>query len=159
MPAEDPFEEARAQACEYLGFVRSKKITVGDEVFEIPNQSLMSYEQRKRYNALELFVQTSDELDRWPDPKDADGTVLGKGAPKSPWRNKAGELIEDDYDARLVQALFGKTGFAKFIKLGGNPSDVGLFWAEFNQRVTDRSKQDSKSDGGDSRLAVVPDSD
>lgn len=158
MPEESPFEAARQQACEYLGFMRSKKITVGDQVWEIPNSSLLDYEQQKSYNELQLYAQTSDELERYPDVKDAEGNVVDKGNAKVPWRTKDGKLVED-YDSRLVKVLFGKAKFAEFIKLGGNPSDIGLYWAEFNQLAADRAKNDPKSVGGDRRLAAVPDSD
>lgn len=154
----ESFEAAREQACEKLGFMRSRTITVGGRVWEIPNPSLLDREQQKRYNALQLYVQESAELDRYKDKTDDDGNVF-KGAPKVPWRTKAGKLIEDDYDVRLTKAIFGDDKFDEFIKLGGRPSDIGLYWAEMNQHVADRQKNDSKSDGGDSRLAAVPDSD
>lgn len=155
--SEDSFEEARTQACKYLGFMRSKKITVGGVVWEIPNQSLLSYEQQKRYNAMKLYIQESDELVRWKDTKDDDGNVI-KGVAKVPWRNKAGELLPD-YDELLTKMIFGEDKFEEFVKLGGNPSDIGLYWAEFNQHLADRAEDDSKSVGGDRRLAAVPDSD
>ena len=156
-PEPDPFEEARAQACEYLGFMRSRKIQVGDEVWEIPNQSLLSPVQRRRYNELQLYAQISDELDRYPDVYDDKGQFIDKGNPKIPWRNKSGELV-DDYDTRLVKAIWGDDKFDQFIELGGQPSDVGLYWAEFLQHAADRAQKDPKSGGGDRRLAAVPDS-
>jgi hypothetical protein len=75
----DSIEDARLQAIEYLGFMKPKHVRAGDEVFEIPNPSLLSVEQRRKYDELQLSLE---QLDRWPDIKNADGEVIGLGGPK-----------------------------------------------------------------------------
>lgn len=150
----DPIEEARAQAIEYLGFAKPKRVVVGGELFEIPLMSLMSREQQKRYNQLQLDLE---ELDRWPDTKNDDGEVVRMGDPKMPHRKK-GKLV-DDYDVRLTKAIFGDERGEFYLSNGGNPGDIALFWAESNKIVMDRQKDDSKSAGSVPSLAVVPNTD
>lgn len=154
----DPFVTAREEACNKLGFMRSVMVETQTRKWEVPNPSLLDYKQQKRVNALDLWVQTTKELDRYKDTKDANGNVI-KGAPKVPWRTPDGVLIEDDYDARLVKALFGDDQFDAFIEDGGNPSDISLFWTQMQKHMADRAKQDSKSGSGVKHLAAVPDAD
>lgn len=154
----DPFSEARAQACEHVGFMASKIITVGDETFEIPNPSLLSDEQQSRYDQLQLDMETDDELDRHPDVKTTDGETVSRGAPKEPLRTKEGKLVES-YNTRLAKAIFGPQQFKKFLNLGGRSADVVLYWTEMSRTVSERARDDSKSVAGNTGLAAVPDSD
>jgi hypothetical protein len=147
-------EAARLQAIEFLGFMAPRRVRVGDEVFEIPNPSLLSKAQRRAYDELQLSLEG---LDRWPDVKNEDGEVIRLGEPKVPHRQK-GKLV-DDYDTRLTVALFGAEAAERYFAKGGQPGDVALFWTEMNQRVNDRRAKDSKSDGGSGAVAsaAVPD--
>jgi hypothetical protein len=153
MSEDQSIEAARAQAIEYLGLSKPMRVTVGDKTFEIPNPSLLGREQKKRYDQLQLELES---LDRWPDIKNDAGEVIALGQLKTPHR-KNGKLVES-YDEKLTKALLGDKAEEFFAK-GGEPSDVGLFWAEMNQRIVDRSQQDSKSGGSAAHLAVVPDED
>jgi hypothetical protein len=147
------FQEARAQATECLGFVASKEIRVGNEVFEIPNASLLDDEQQMRVDALDLEV---DGYDRHPDVLNADGSVKVRGALMVPYR-KNGKLVEN-YNIRLAKAIFGER-FEKFRAAGGRSNDVALFWSQMRQEMDERRKKDSKSSGSVNALALVPDSD
>jgi hypothetical protein len=153
----ESFEAAREQACEKLGFTRSKIIKGKEHEWVLPNQSLLDHDQKKRFSALQLYVQESPDLVRFKDTTDEDGNVF-KGAPKIPWRNKKGELLPD-YDERLVGVVWGDDKIAAFISDGGNPSDIPLFWAEMNQDIKDRGERDSKSVGRPQHLAAVPPTD
>lgn len=153
----DSFLAAREAACQKVGFLRSVIIKTESREWEIPNPSLLSYEQRKRVSALDVWVQTTDEIDRWNDTEDKNGNKI-KGAPKLPWR-KDNVPLEDDYDAKLVKALFGDKLFATFIKDGGNPSDIELIWTQMQEHMAARKKADSKSGPGDQPVAAVSDAD
>ena len=83
--------EAREQAAECLGFMASQPIQIGDEVFEVPHPSLLDDDQQNRYDELQLSLEN---LDRWPDVTDEDGSVLRQGELKDPHRTKDGKLVE-----------------------------------------------------------------
>ena len=154
----DSFAAARQQACDKLGFMRSVVIKTENHEWEIPNPSLLSNEQRKAVAKLDLWVQTTDDLDRFNDVTDSNKNKI-KGAPKIPWRTKAGEFVEDDYDTRLVKALWGADKFAEFIEDGGFPHDIELIWTQMQRHMSDRKAADSKSGSGDQSLAALSGSD
>lgn len=154
--SETSFADAREQACAAIGFMRSKVITTSTRTWEIPNPSLLSPDQSKRMRALDLWVQTTAELDRFKDTKDSNGNTM-KGAPKIPWRTPAGELVDDDYDVRLTKAIFGPDLYDEFVQDGGYPSDIELHWTAFRKYVEDRKAADSKSGTGGQPVAPVPD--
>lgn len=147
-------EEARAQAAEYLGMGASKRVRAGKESFEIPNPSLLTRDQQRKYNQLRLSLE---ELDRWPDVKNDDGDVISQGQPKVPHRK--GGVLEDDYDEKLTKVLLGDEAAERFFENGGQPSDISLLWTEMQKRLMDRGENDSKSGRSSAALAVVPDSD
>ena len=149
-----PVEEARAQAIEYLGFAAPRRVVVKGEEFLIPTPSIMSRDQKRRYNTLQLALE---DLDRWPDTKNDAGEVIQRGYPKVPHRQN-GELVED-YDERLTKALLGEEAGERYMAGGGFPTDIGLFWAEANQRLAERQAEDSKSGGSVPHLAAVPSTD
>ncbi|SIC56540.1 gp32 protein [Mycobacteroides abscessus subsp. abscessus] len=132
-------EDAREQAAQYLGFIQSRTVTIEGRTFVIPNPSLLSYEQQERYDELQMELES---LDRYPDVVDDEGNVLRRGAIKEPHR-KDGVRLEN-YDARLARAILGDE-FDEFVAGDGRPSDVSLFWAEMQKRLTDKRAEDSKS--------------
>lgn len=164
MPEGNPLSSAKAareQSAAKLGFMSSMSIDLGGgTIVEIPNPSIMSPEQQSRYDALEFECE---KLDRWPDPKDADGNpkldANGQpllGARKMPHRVN-GELVEN-YETRLARALLGDQ-YEKFIAAGGYPSQIGLHWGEMRKALEEREKSDSKSVGSDPVVDSVPEAD
>jgi hypothetical protein len=142
--------ESREQAAEYLGFVASERIKVGDKVFEIPNPSMLDDEQQNRLDALELEAESWDRHD---DVLNEDGTVKFRGTVKEPFR-KDGVLVEN-YKIQQARAILGDD-FEAFIAAGGRSSDINLIWVKMNRKLSDRAADDSKSAAGDSEVAAVP---
>ncbi|MEU9805024.1 hypothetical protein [Mycobacterium sp. NPDC050853] len=136
----EAIEDARKQAAEYLGFTQSRTVTVAGRQFVIPNPSLLSYDQQERYDELQMSLE---DLDRYPDVEGDDGKVLRRGAIKEPHRKDKVRL--ENYDARLARAILGDEDFTLFVAGDGRPSDVSLFWAEMQKRLTDKRAEDSKS--------------
>jgi len=147
--------EAREQAAECLGFMASQPIQIGDEVFEVPHPSLLDDDQQNRYDQLQMSLE---ELDRWPDVTDEDGSVLRQGELKDPHRTKDGKLVES-YNIRLARALFGDSAYKRFKNGGGSGNTVSAIWFQMQRQLTERVRADSKSVGGDSDLGELPDAD
>jgi hypothetical protein len=147
------FEAARAQAAEYLGFVASERITIGDKVFEIPNPSLLDEAQQDAVDALD--VDMDENWDRHPDVLNEDGSVKQRGALKVPHRKNG---VPINYNRELAKALFGDK-YEEFKAAGGRPNDVALIWSRMNREMSERRAADSKSGGSGSALAAVPDAD
>ncbi|TDH57550.1 hypothetical protein E2F47_01925 [Mycobacterium eburneum] len=147
-------EEARAQAAECLGFTVSECIRTADgTVFEIPNPSLLDDEQQTRYDQLLL---ESESWDRHPDVTDDDGNVIRRGALLEPNR-KGGALVEN-FDIQQAKAILGDR-YPAFRAAGGRAKDVTIIWWKMNRQLNERRAADSKSAGGDSAVAAVPDAD
>jgi hypothetical protein len=147
------FEEAREQAAEQLGFVASERIQVGNEIFEIPNPSLLDDEQQTRHDQLQF---ESESWERHPDTLNDDGSVKVRGALKEPHR-KDGQLVEN-YNIQLAKAIFGKR-YSAYKAAGGRANDLAVIWWKMNKALADRRATDSKSVGSDPDLAVVSDAD
>jgi hypothetical protein len=147
--------EAREQAAECLGFMASQPIQIGDEVFEVPHPSLLDDDQQTRYDELQLSLE---DLQRWPDIKDADGNVLRQGDPKDPHRTQDGKLVES-YNIRLAKALFGDVAYKKFKAGGGSGNTVAAIWFQMQRLLSERVNEDSKSMGRDSSVGELSESD
>lgn len=154
-------KDAREQAAEFLGFLASVPIDLGDgEPFEVPNPSLLDPEQQRRYDELEFECE---KLDRHPAPLNEDGTPkLGpdghplKGEVKVP--NRVDNVLVENYETRLARALFGDD-YQRFIDGGGYPSQVGVHWAQMRRVLEERKAADDKSVGGDGPVVEVPEAD
>jgi hypothetical protein len=148
------FEEARAQAAQYLGFIASEYIrTTNGEVFEIPSPNMYDDEQQSRIDQLALEVES---WDRSPDKLNEDGSVRTKGELLEPNR-KDGELVEN-YNIQRAKAIFGER-YPAFKAGGGKASDVALIHWKMNRMLADRREADSKSAGSTDSVDLVPDSD
>lgn len=153
MTTHDSFEAAREQAAEYLGFAASERITTKNEVFEIPNPSLLDDDQQDRVDALDIEMEG---WDRYPDALNEDGSVKARGALKLPYRTKDGEPAR--YNVRLAQAIFGDK-FEAFKAAGGQSSDVQLMWSKMRRQLEERRAADSKSDRSAETVASVAEPD
>jgi hypothetical protein len=142
MSALDPFEGAREQAAEYLGFMASERIVTKDGVFEIPYPSLLDDEQQTRYDQLQFDAEGWDRHD--------DGSL------KEPHR-KDGVLVEN-YNIQLAKAIMGDR-YAAFKAAGGRANDVSVIWWKMRKGVADRQAADSKSGAGTGAVDAVPDPD
>ena len=147
--------EAREQAAECLGFMASQPIQIGDEVFEVPHPSLLDDDQQNRYDLLQLSLEN---LDRWPDVTDEDGSVLRQGELKDPHRTKDGKLVES-YNIRLAKVLFGDVGYKRFKAGGGSGNTVSAIWFQMQRQLTERVRADSKSAERDADLGELSESD
>jgi hypothetical protein len=133
-------KDAREQAAEYLGMLASVAIQIdGGEVFEVPNPSLLDDEQQQRYDELQFSLE---DLDRWPDVKDADGNLIRRGEPLEPHRK--GKKLVEHYNTRLAKALWGEAGYKRFSDGGGRANDVAVIWFQMQKRLTEAAKADPK---------------
>lgn len=154
MSVPQSFEEARAQAAEYLGILASEKwIAASGAVFEIPNPSMLDDDQQARVDQLNLDTET---WDRHPDTLGPDGTVTARGALMVPHRRN-GMLVEH-YDVQQAKAVLGER-YQAFRDAGGRASDITLIWWKMNRRLADRQAADSKSVGRHRDLASASDAD
>jgi hypothetical protein len=152
MPEATSFDEARAQAAEFLGFIASERIVTKDGVFEIPNPSLLDDDQQSRVDALDLETESWDRHD---DILDEAGKVTVRGALKVPNR-KGGKLVS--YNVGLAKAIFGDR-YEAFKTAGGHSGDVNLIWSKMNRALAQRRAEDSKSGGSAASVAPVSDAD
>jgi hypothetical protein len=152
MPEATSFDEARAQAAEFLGFIASERIVTKDGVFEIPNPSLLDDDQQARVDALDLETESWDKHD---DVLDDAGKVVSRGGLMVPNR-KGGKIVS--YNVGLAKAIFGDR-YEAFKKAGGNSGDVNLFWSKMNRALAQRRAEDSKSGGSAASVAPVSDAD
>jgi hypothetical protein len=133
-------EEAREQAAEYLGMLASVKIQIeGGKIFEVPNPSLLDNDQQQRYDELQFSLE---DLDRWPDVKDAEGNVIRRGEPLEPHRK--GKKLVESYNVRLAKVLFGDEGYKQFWAGGGRANDIAVIWFQMQKKLTEAAKQDPK---------------
>lgn len=154
MSVPQSFEEARAQAAEYLGILASEKwIASSGAAFEIPNPSMLDDDQQTRIDQLNLDTES---WDRHPDKLNEDGSVHTRGALMVPHR-KNGALVEN-YDVQQAKAILGGR-YQAFRDAGGRASDITLIWWKMNRMLAERQVVDSKSVGSDRSLAAVPDTD
>lgn len=109
--------EARERTANYLGITASTALTVGDQVFEIPNPGLLDDDQQERWEELQFEVEQYDRND--------DGELI------KPYR-KDGQRITPGYNARLGVVLFGHKGYEQFKAAGGSGSQIALEWAKMN---------------------------
>lgn len=150
MPEYDSIQESREQNAEYLGFMASETIRVGNEIFEIPNPSLLTDEQQERYDVLQRSLE---ELDRH-DAVDKDGNALkGKGAIKEPHR--IGGEPQEHYNVRLAKAVLGDR-YPAFKAAGGSGNHFAVIWWKMDKALGDRRKADLKSAEGDRPVEAVP---
>jgi hypothetical protein len=146
-------QAAREQAAEYHGFAASVDIQIGDEVFEIPNPSLLDDDQQERFNDLNAEIErTCDREDdiEIPEHTTEDGTVFPartlKGDIKRPYTID-GEPIKPAYNTRVAMALFGDERYARFKAGGGRSNQIALIWGQMNREFEARQESDSKSAG------------
>lgn len=154
MSVPQSFEEARAQAAEYLGILASEKwIASSGAAFEIPNPSMLDDDQQTRIDQLNLDTES---WDRHPDKLNDDGSLHTRGALMVPHR-KNGQLVEH-YDIQQAKAILGDR-YQAFKDAGGRASDITLIWWKMNRRLAERQAADSKSAGSDSTMAAASDAD
>ena len=146
---------AREQAAEYHGFAAGVEIQIGDEIFEIPNRSLLDDDQQERVNELDYRIQR--DCDREDDIVIAEHTTEDgikypaktiRGDVKYPYTVNGGEPLKPAYNTQLAIALFGEDGYAKFKAGGGRSNQIALTWGQMNREFEARQKKDPKSDGG-----------
>lgn len=153
---------AREQAAEYHGFAASVDILIGDEVFEIPNPSLLDDDQQERFNDLNAEVEQicdrEDDLEI-PERTTGDGTVIPgrtlRGDVKQPYTVK-GDPLKPAYNARLAVVLFGEAGYAKFVAGGGRSNQIALAWGQMNREFEARQKTDHKSGASLTDTPILP---
>lgn len=163
-----PIEQARAQAIEALGFLASRPIQVGEEVFWIPSLDLLDDEQQDRWDEMQFDMQKYDrgediELPAYTDKfgnKVEARTV--PGSIKLPHQIN-GERVKPTYAVRVAQALFGED-YERFKKAGGRANDVLAIVMAMNKERGDREQAEAeagadKSDAGDSDSQVASVSD
>lgn len=149
------FEEARAQAAEYLGILASEKwIASSGAVFEIPNPSMLDDDQQTRIDKLNLDAES---WKRHPDKLNDDGSLHTRGALMVPHRTEDGQLVEH-YDIQQAKAILGDR-YQAFKDAGGRASDITLIWWKMNRKLAERQAADSKSAGSDSPVEAPSDAD
>lgn len=160
------FEEARRQACEYMGVVMSEILEAPNgEKFEIPNLSMLDDDQRMRYDQVKL---DSESWDHHPESetevRQQDGTTVKVKIPaelKMPHRktNTEGkpELVEH-YDIQCVKAVLGNR-YAAFKKAGGHAAMVTMIWHAMNKKMGERQRADTFPDAGDRPVGALPEAD
>ena len=156
---------SRDQVAEYHGFAASEDILINDEVFEIPNPSLLDDDQQERFNELNAEIErTCDREDdiEIPEHTTDDGTVFPaktlKGDLKEPYVIN-GAPLKPAYNTRLAVVLFGEEGYARFKAGGGRSNQIALIWGQMNAEYEKRRKQDPKSVGSVKDSAVVSNGD
>lgn len=150
---------AREQAAEYHGFAASVEIEIGDEIFEIPNPSLMDDDQQERFNDLnaeiERICDREDDIEI-PEHTTEEGSVFPartlRGELKQPY-TVDGEPLRPAYNTRLAVVLFGEEGYKRFKAGGGRSNQIALIWGQMNREFEARQKLDAKSDGS---VAIGP---
>lgn len=154
-------KQAREQAAEYHGFAASVDLQIGEEVFEIPNPSLLDDDQQERFNDLNREIEkTCDHEDdiEIAERTLEDGTVIPartlKGDLKQPYTIN-GEPLKPPYNTRLAKALFGEDGYARFKAGGGRSNQIALEWGRMDREYGERKKKDPKSGGGAEAVAAV----
>ena len=145
--------DAREQASEEFGFLRSTYVNVAGEVFEIPHKDLFDPEQQERFDELASEVRTYDHE---PDITASDGTIIRKGDPILP-HHKNGKLVKPPYSQRLGVVLWGKDGADRYRQGGGNFNLIEITWARQARELAKWREADSKSVGRDSGLEAVSD--
>lgn len=144
---------AREQAAEYHGFAASVEIQIGDEVFEIPNPSLLDDDQQERFNELNFEIESNcdreDDIEI-PEHTTEDGVTypakIIRGDIKQPFTID-GIPIKPPYNTRLAKVLFGEEGYARFKAGGGRSNQIALIWGQMNREFEKRRKIDPKSIG------------
>lgn len=119
-------EELRLQAIEAMGQTAYMEIETDDEqVFLIPHPLLVDDVTQARYEAF----QAGEDLD-----KDEDGNI------KVP--NRIKDKLAEPYTIRQARAIMGDLEHKKFIKAGGNSSDVTLAWNEMTREQKELREDD-----------------
>lgn len=148
--------DAREQACEGYGFLRSefRKVTVDgkEHIFEIPHKDLFDAEQQERWDELQHAVQTV--YDREPDLHDSEGRVIRRGAVILPHQVK-GDLVKPPWAERVGIVLWGKPQAAIFKKGGGNFNEIELIWAKQAEEMRRWREADPKSNVGNVGVAPI----
>lgn len=154
-------QKAREQVAEFHGFAASVNIQIGDEIFEIPNPSLLDDDQQERFNALQAEINKvcdrEDDIEI-PEHTTEDGTVFPaktiKGDLKQPF-TVDGDPLTPAYNTRLAIALFGEERYRKFKAGGGRSNQIALIWGQMNQQYEERLATDAKSRAGVDASAPV----
>lgn len=166
--------EARAQAVEYDSVFSPITLTLDDgEVIEIPPHPNLRILDDDILAAYEELIFEAESYDRGPEiyipeqkAKDRAGNEITlpsetrPGALLVPYR-KNGKLISPPHTVRVVQVVLGEQDYAR-LRAGkidgrrGSAGEVWRIWNEQSQRLLDRQRADSKSDGGGVDLAPVP---
>jgi hypothetical protein len=158
-------QKAREQSADFHGFAASVDIQIGDDVFEIPNPSLLDDDQQERFNDLQAEVER--DCDREDDIVIAertleDGTVIPtrtlRGDLKQPYAIK-GEPLRPAYNTRLAKALFGEQRYERFKAGGGRSNQIALIWGQMHKEFEERRKSDPKSVGSFEGSEIVSNGD
>lgn len=152
---------AREQAAEYHGFAASVEIEIGEEIFEIPNPSLLDDDQQERFNDLNAEIERDcdreDDIEI-PEHTTPEGTTFPaktiRGDLKQPY-TVDGVPLKPPYNTRLAVALFGEDGYRRFKAGGGRSNQIALAWGQMNREFEARQAKDAKSNGSDSVNPVV----
>lgn len=147
--------DAREQASEEFGFLRSEFVEVAGEEFEIPHKDLFDPDQQERFDELQSEIRT---YDREPDVTASDGTIIRLGATILP-HHKNGKLVKPPYSQRLGIVLWGKEAADRYRAGGGNFNLIEITWARQARELAKWREADSKSVGGDSGVAPASDGD
>ncbi len=164
----DALAAATEQADEFDGLLRPLKITVGDRVFEVPHPNMLDDDAQELFESLQW---EANQCDRWPDVevpeniirlKDGTTTTIGahtaRGDFIQPYQ-KDGVRMTPGYNIRLAQILLGDKQYKIFKAAGGRSNQVAIELSRRARELRERQSSDPKSDGGDRRLASVPDTD
>lgn len=155
-------QKAREQAAEYHGFAASVDLQIGDEVFEIPNPSLLDDDQQERFNDLNAEIQRicdrEDDIEIPEHTTDSGTTFPAKtirGDVKQPY-TVGDEPLKPAYNTRLAIVLFGEERYKRFKDGGGRSNQIALIWGEMQAEFEARKKSRSESgDSGESSAAVL----
>lgn len=154
-------QKAREQSAEFHGFAASVDIQIGNEVFEIPNPSLLDDDQQERYNDLNAEIEATCDREEditIPEFTTPDGVVI-------PAKTERGELkrpytinevpMKPAYNTRLAKVLFGEDRYQTFKNGGGRSNQIALIWGQMEREYEERKKKDPKSVGGAEAPATV----
>lgn len=145
--------EAREQATEYLGFMGSQPIDIGNgETWELPNPSLMPPDMKMRY--LEYLRFMKNDLDTKPRKNPVTGEIDQIQDYPPTYKKKIindEELMcvalmgtEQEYLQYLKDRTLPET-YKKFRAADGVPGQINTAWQMMQRQLQERLQRDSKS--------------
>lgn len=174
--SDDASAEAREQATEYDGIYASTRLDLdGGDFIMIPvhpDYGLLDDDRMQAYE--ELLYEADTEYLRGPDivipeqhVKDANGDDTGMVVPGEtvrgpllrPFRKLVDGVVQQvkpPHTVRMVQAALGEAEYKRLRDGGRSAGDVLKIWAEQTERINERRKADSKSEGSAVGVAAVP---